>query len=325
MALVNCEECGKTVSTKATTCPHCGAPVVLPAVALPSVESPQREVPHSPAPFVLMIIAVLILVLLCALGKQASMRTVAQRAEREQAPLALRKAAEARKEEAAQTPKPVQATQPQQLAISEEAAEKEQAERERRANEANSRVAALVKEAETALFNGDSATARERLKAAASEPYATDFSPVERFRARLDLFGISLAVKPALPAVHKMGTTVTTGYTSYVVHKARAFGARGDDGTAALFMIITVTIRNEDKKARTIPPFTLVDEDGAEYNDFVGHNPGDFQPLESLNPGMSRTGDVMFRVPPEHRYKLKLSGGFWSPESALVEIVAKPL
>jgi uncharacterized Zn finger protein (UPF0148 family) len=28
MALITCDECGKSVSTKASTCPHCGAPVV---------------------------------------------------------------------------------------------------------------------------------------------------------------------------------------------------------------------------------------------------------------------------------------------------------
>lgn len=30
MALITCEECGGTVSTKAVACPHCGAPVVIP-------------------------------------------------------------------------------------------------------------------------------------------------------------------------------------------------------------------------------------------------------------------------------------------------------
>ncbi len=28
MALINCSECGKEISNKAQTCPHCGAPVV---------------------------------------------------------------------------------------------------------------------------------------------------------------------------------------------------------------------------------------------------------------------------------------------------------
>ncbi|MFA6904369.1 MAG: zinc ribbon domain-containing protein [Gallionellaceae bacterium] len=28
MALINCNECGKEISDKATTCPHCGAPTV---------------------------------------------------------------------------------------------------------------------------------------------------------------------------------------------------------------------------------------------------------------------------------------------------------
>jgi len=35
MALVACAECGKDVSTQATSCPHCGAPVSSAAVGSP--------------------------------------------------------------------------------------------------------------------------------------------------------------------------------------------------------------------------------------------------------------------------------------------------
>jgi Leucine-rich repeat (LRR) protein len=42
MALVQCAECGKEISTKAEMCPHCGAP---PAVALAGVSGEDTDVP----------------------------------------------------------------------------------------------------------------------------------------------------------------------------------------------------------------------------------------------------------------------------------------
>lgn len=40
MALIKCSECGNQVSDKATTCPHCGAPVeVTPVATAPADES----------------------------------------------------------------------------------------------------------------------------------------------------------------------------------------------------------------------------------------------------------------------------------------------
>ncbi|WP_145026015.1 zinc-ribbon domain-containing protein [Geobacter argillaceus] len=36
MALINCEECGKQISDRATSCPSCGAPVDI--TALPSAQ-----------------------------------------------------------------------------------------------------------------------------------------------------------------------------------------------------------------------------------------------------------------------------------------------
>ena len=46
MALVPCRECGKTVSTHATGCPHCGCPLGADATAMP----PATAEPSPPVP-----------------------------------------------------------------------------------------------------------------------------------------------------------------------------------------------------------------------------------------------------------------------------------
>jgi len=88
------------------------------------------------------------------------------------------------------------------------------------------------------------------------------------------------------------------------------------------FLFIELTVRNNDKKARTIPPFKLIDENGAEYDssnkawrvkDSIGV-------VEELNPSVEKKGVVVFDVPQNHRYKLKVSGGFWSKDNALIEL-----
>lgn len=71
-----------------------------------------------------------------------------------------------------------------------------------------------------------------------------------------------------------------------------------------------------------VPPFTLVDENGAEYeassNGWVVE--GSIGLLQSLNPSVSKRGFVVFDVPKNRKYRLKLSGGFWSLEDAYVQL-----
>ena len=45
--------------------------------------------------------------------------------------------------------------------------------------------------------------------------------------------------------------------------------------------------------------------------------------LESLNPSVKTQGFIVFDVPTNHKYKLKVSGGYWSGEDALIEISPK--
>lgn len=130
--------------------------------------------------------------------------------------------------------------------------------------------------------------------------------------------------------VYKEGETVNIGYTSYAVWRSWWSTKLSDnqymnETPNAAFLFVELTVRNNDKKARTIPPFKLIDENGAEYDssskawrvkDSIGL-------VEELNPSVEKRGVIVFDVPQQHRYKLNASGGFWSGEKAFIELTPK--
>jgi hypothetical protein len=130
--------------------------------------------------------------------------------------------------------------------------------------------------------------------------------------------------------IYKAGDTVTVGYTSYAVWGARWKRRLSDNEYLdtrpdASFLLIDLTVRNDDKKPRTIPLFKLLDENDKEYETTskAWAVDGSIGVLDSLNPGVSKQGSIVFDVPRDHIYKLKVSGGFWSTEDALIEISPK--
>lgn len=138
------------------------------------------------------------------------------------------------------------------------------------------------------------------------------------------------APQPKVPKYHKMEETVSIGYTSYVVWRARWADRLSnnqflDQPPDASYLFLDITVRNDDTKARTIPPFKLIDENGAEYepSSKAFAVEGSIGPLQSLNPSVQKQGTIVFDVPKERKYKLKVSGGFWSAADALIEIVPK--
>lgn len=133
---------------------------------------------------------------------------------------------------------------------------------------------------------------------------------------------------PAAP-VAAMGETVSPGYMSYRVESAQWTSRLSaneflNEPPAAMYLVVSLTARNNDTKARQIPPFTLVDDRGAEHEPAAAGWAIEraFGVLESLNPGVQKAGRVVFDVPRERTYSLKLSGGFWSADKALVALEA---
>ncbi|OQX24184.1 MAG: hypothetical protein BWK80_22100 [Desulfobacteraceae bacterium IS3] len=127
--------------------------------------------------------------------------------------------------------------------------------------------------------------------------------------------------------LYKIGETVHVGYFSYAVWSAiwkdsindnQFFYAKPD----AYFLFIEITIRNNDKKANSIPRFTLIDETGSEYetsnNQWKVKN--NIVTLESINPGIPKQGVIVFDVHRNHKYTLKVSGHYFFGEYSLIEI-----
>lgn len=123
---------------------------------------------------------------------------------------------------------------------------------------------------------------------------------------------------------------IHVGYTSYVVWRSWWSNQLSENQFLnqkpnAVFLFVELTVRNDDKKPRMIPPFTLLDESGAEYQ-ASSHGwavEGSIGLIESLNPEVKKQGFVVFDVPKNKNYRLKLSGGFWSLKDAYVQLAPK--
>lgn len=131
-------------------------------------------------------------------------------------------------------------------------------------------------------------------------------------------------------AVHKEGETVHVGYTSYAVWRSWWSNRLSDnqfldERPNAAYLFVELTIRNDDKKARMVPPLKLLDQNGVEYeaSSRGWAVDGAIGILESLNPSVSKQGFVVFDVPKDRTYRLKLSGGYWSAEDAYVQLSPK--
>lgn len=132
----------------------------------------------------------------------------------------------------------------------------------------------------------------------------------------------------AVPSkTHKEGDTVSIGYTTYVAWQSYWTDRLTDNphmhkAPDAKYLVVEVSVRNDDKKERSIPPFKLVDESGREYgkssnayalSDHIG-------PLSSLNPDVQKDGYIVFDCPPGRTYALRVSGGYWSSDSATIAL-----
>ena len=130
--------------------------------------------------------------------------------------------------------------------------------------------------------------------------------------------------------IYTEGETVSIGYTTYVAWQSYWTDKLSDNphrqtAPNAKYLVIEVSVRNDDNKERSIPPFKLIDSDGREYGtsssswqltDHIGT-------LASLNPDVQKGGWIVFDCPPERAYKLKVSGGFWSSDDALIQLDPK--
>ena len=127
--------------------------------------------------------------------------------------------------------------------------------------------------------------------------------------------------------IYEEGETINIGYTSYAVRRSWWSSKLSDNQFLdkkpdAMFLFVEIAVRNDDKKARTIPPFKLLDDFQAEYSTYTRGwvVDGAIGILADLNPDVQKEGFIIFDVPRWRDYKLKVSGGFWSKEDALIQL-----
>jgi hypothetical protein len=86
------------------------------------------------------------------------------------------------------------------------------------------------------------------------------------------------------------------------------------------FVVVNVTARNDDTSSSVIPTFKLSDTEGRTYDESSAGmlNQGFFSSLDSLNPGVSKRGNIAFDVPTGRKYSLIVSGGIESGKRAIV-------
>lgn len=145
----------------------------------------------------------------------------------------------------------------------------------------------------------------------------------------------STTTTPSKPTVNTNTTPptnkwVTVGYTSYLVLDAWWSFSLRDDGTMlslneapnACYLFVELAVQNNDMKPRSIPPFKLIDDNGAEYQTSANSwlVEGSIGVLDSLNPDVYKAGVIVFDVPTQRRYMLQVSGGYWSGDEALIRI-----
>lgn len=128
------------------------------------------------------------------------------------------------------------------------------------------------------------------------------------------------------PYPYQMGSIISVGYTGYSVQAASWVKKISDnpylnETPNANFLSVRLWVHNLDNKARQIPPVKLIDENGAEYTARTLFGiPDTISSLDTLNPGVDKSGTIIFDVPKRHTYKLRLSGGFWSGQHRDVEL-----
>ncbi|MBM7702920.1 DUF4352 domain-containing protein [Metabacillus iocasae] len=122
-----------------------------------------------------------------------------------------------------------------------------------------------------------------------------------------------------------IGEEVKVGNLTYVVNAVeetnKISNILGDKTTEGKFVVVELTVKNTDKKARLADTnmFKVLTADETEYSadgtlDMYVNEAGEGFFLQDLNPNIGKTGKVVFELPTEAtQYDLQVSSGFgWS-------------
>ncbi|MEC0237777.1 DUF4352 domain-containing protein [Paenibacillus kribbensis] len=128
--------------------------------------------------------------------------------------------------------------------------------------------------------------------------------------------------KEEAPKMSKIGEAVQVGNLAVQANKASSKTTIGQNEfmqkkTADKYLVINLSIKNLDKEARTLDAsmFKLIDAAGLEYEpmsdaDLYVNDSGNMLFLAKINPGLTKTANVVFEVPKDGKgFKLQADSG----------------
>ncbi|MCC3379878.1 DUF4352 domain-containing protein [Paenibacillus farraposensis] len=128
--------------------------------------------------------------------------------------------------------------------------------------------------------------------------------------------------KEEAPKMAKIGEAVQVGNLAVQANKASSKTTIGQNEfmqkkTADKYLVINLSIKNLDKEARTLDAsmFKLIDAAGLEYEpmadaDLYVNDSGNMLFLAKINPGLTKTANVVFEVPKDGKgFKLQADSG----------------
>lgn len=130
-----------------------------------------------------------------------------------------------------------------------------------------------------------------------------------------------------------IGEEISIGHFTYAVDKPKFKKTVGNEFTSqtadGIYLIIPITIRNNDKKEHTLDGsmFKLLDINGTEYSHSTDGSTALMMSgaktlfLKQCQPNIPTSGMLIFEVPSkDQKYVLKVSGGFWSGKTASIAL-----
>lgn len=127
--------------------------------------------------------------------------------------------------------------------------------------------------------------------------------------------------------ITRMGRGIKVGYLAFAAWNARWYENSSNNPYLNVkpdssYLLIEITLRNDSNRRRINPLFILMDDRGYSYEPskkwFAGV--GNMYSLNRLNPGVSKDGYIVFDVPKNFHYKLKLSDRYRTNSYALIKI-----
>jgi ABC-type transport system involved in multi-copper enzyme maturation permease subunit len=136
------------------------------------------------------------------------------------------------------------------------------------------------------------------------------------------------AAQPASKNILQIGQAATVDKFAYMVDDVKYVpeltGFMAPNSNGGEWLVVTISIKNNDTKARTVDPFLfelLLGDSKYEVASGADGSVNDDRFLgTSFNPGFIKTGSVAFNVPNENKYDLKVSSGPFEMSSQLFNL-----